>query len=133
MKRTADSWYILQLAVGNSRALHLLDRVRRKKDEQLIIPTVTIVELRRLTSRRGTLTELLALLEKLETQPGVSFVSCDKEMAHLAGSLSSTYALPSIDALVAATAILTESHALLSGDSHFKPLRKQNILKIESW
>ncbi len=60
-------------------------------------------------------------------------VAITVEVAWLAGELRGSYNIPTVDALIAATAITTKCQALLSGDHHFEVLHKAGRLKVMKW
>lgn len=132
MRYCADTWFFLRIVAKDPRALEVARQVREGA-HGLLVPSVVGLELTRVLAQRGHLPQAQQVLDALPRTRNVHVVPVDLALARRAGELSAFYAVPSVDALVAATSIATGSDRLLSDDEHFEPLVAQRLLKTESW
>jgi len=132
MKFCADTWFFIQLSKGHPKAVEILERIKRGKG-RLVIPSVTILELTRLSIRTGKMDKLEMVLHFIRRSIYIDVIDLGLNLAKEAGKLSASYGVPSIDAVVACTCISEKCGKVLTDDGHFDILEKQKILKKYSW
>ena len=133
MNLCADSWFLIKLSENDTTAMETIKQVTQGKD-RLIVPSVTLVELTRKMIRDGSgLENVDKLLGSLRTSSKITVTSLDEELAVSSGKISAEYSMPSIDSIVAATALRTECRVLLSKDTHFDRFSKSTEIKKQCW
>ena len=133
MKYCADTWYMLALFAQDATAIDLMSECRLSKGS-LIIPLTVFAETSKKLMQKGVLlSTVLDFLDEAQHSNSVMICYPDKRLAIEAARISLTYAVPMLDAFVAATCKLTACHLLLSADSDFQILVKKKYLKTRSW
>ena len=132
MKYCADTWFIIELSKPELKAIKIIKNLGKHKNK-IIIPTVVILELTRISIKSGKKQIMDELLKNLELNKNIDIVDCSLEISKKAGEISATYNIPTIDSIIAATAILNNCHKLISNDSHFVKLKKNKLIKMVSW
>jgi predicted nucleic acid-binding protein len=130
MRYCLDTWFFIKLSESDPKALKL---IKETKKNSFIIPSVTILELTRSAIRKGKLKDLNDLISSLMKGKNIEIIDCDVKIAKKAGEMSASYNIPSIDSIVASTAIIHNCNKLLSEDSHFNKLHKNKVIKKQSW
>lgn len=132
MRYCADTWFFIQLSKGHPKAVEVLARIKKGKS-RLIIPSVTILELTRLSIRTGKMDKLEMVLHFIDRSKYIDVIDLDLVLAKAAGKLSASFGIPSIDAVVAQTCISEKCGKVLTDDGHFNILEKRKVLKKYSW
>lgn len=132
MKYCTDTWFFIEVSKEEPKALKILNNLEKDKN-QLIVPSVTILELIRRSIRTGKKKIMDELLKSLLTSRNIKIIECDVEIAIKAGEISAIFNIPTIDSIIAATSVIYKCHRLISNDSHFDILRKNKLIKLTSW
>lgn len=133
MRYCADTWFLLELNKKNDRAFKIFRETIEGKN-RIVIPTISIFELIRISIRTGeSLARIDALLDELRVTQKVQAVVLDEAIAKEAAKVSVSYNVPSVDSIIAATARISDSDVLLSKDEDLTMLSKKKYIKIENW
>jgi predicted nucleic acid-binding protein len=132
MKYCADTWFLIELSKSEPKALKIMRNMGKHKNK-IVIPSVVILEITRISIRSGKDQILDELIKSLELHKNVEIVDCNLEISKKAGKISANYNIPSVDSIIAATAILYNSDRLISKDSHFMKLNKSKLIKLKYW
>lgn len=133
MRYCADTWFLLELAAKEPKAIRILQGVREGKD-RLVIPLTVIAETSKKLLQHGiSFRDVDTFFETLEFSDKVHILYPDRAVAREAARVSLSYAVPMFDAFVAASAQLAQCDTLLSHDSDFAPLVKRKYLKMHGW
>lgn len=133
MKHCADTWFLLLLAERDEKACKILREVTQGKD-RLVIPGVVIAELtKKLLMRGKKLKEVKEFVKDLEKERKMSLVQTSKEITIDSGSISLTFSMPLIDALIASTAKNLDCDSILSDDRHYEKFCKKHRIKLMRW
>lgn len=129
MKYTADTWFFIQLSNGISGAQELWKEIKSGKS-RLVVPTIVLVELKKILLRRGLTAYAEELTNELEASQKISLVDLTVSLAKEAGALGNTYLCTTSDAVILATALMTGFTAVITDDAHFLAAEKQGKIKI---
>ena len=133
MRYCADTWFLLQLCQGDETAERIFRETIDGKSS-IVIPTMSILELIRLSIMRGgSLSGIDAVLGEMKVVQKIQIISMDEVVAKEAAKVSASYGISTGDSVIAATCKLSECDRLLSDDSHLKGQDKKRYLKTESW
>ena len=132
MKYCADTWFIIELSKSEPMALKIIKNLGKHKNK-IINPSVVILELIKISIKSGKKQIMDELLKNFELNKNIDIVNCSLEISKKAGEISATYNIPTVDSIIAATAILNNCHRLISKDSHFVKLKKSRLIKLLSW
>ena len=125
-----DTWFFIKLSEKDLTAMKL---IKETKKNSFIVPTVTILELTRIAIRKGKLKDINDLISSLIGAENIEVIDCNIKIASKAGEISATYNIPTVDSIIATTAIIYKCHKLLSDDSHFDKLQKNKLIKKYCW
>jgi predicted nucleic acid-binding protein len=132
MKYCADTWFLIELGKSEPKATKIVKNLGKHKNS-LIIPSVVILELTRFSIRNGKKPILDELIKSIQWHQSIDIVDCDLKISKEAGELSANYNIPSVDSIIAATAIIHNCHRLISEDNHFQKLVKNRLIKLIKW
>ena len=133
MRYCVDTGFILALFAQDEGAVRILDNAKHGKD-WILIPLVVFAESVKKLSQFGTpQNKVYAFFDEVESSEKIHLVYPDKTIAAEAARVSLTYAVPLLDAFVAATAKIVNCDALLALDSDFDLLTKKRYIKIQAW
>lgn len=133
VKYCADTWFILSLYDNDTISGSILRDVREGKT-RLVIPIIVYAESWKKLLQRGCSEKIvMEFYDALFLLPKIEMIQIDENIAKEAAMISINSPLSLIDAIVAATARLTECDVLLSGDNDYLPLIKKKYIKVKSW
>lgn len=133
MRYCADTWFILALFSNDATARSIISDAKTGRCE-LIIPVVVYTESIKKLMQRGIPTKkILDFFDMAESSRNISVVPIDRAIAREAATVSLTYAVPLIDAFVAATCRLLACHVLLTADRDYSLLAKHKYIKTRTW
>jgi len=84
MKYCADTWFIIELSKSEPKALKIIKNLRKHKNK-IIMPSVVILELTRISIKSGKKKILDELLKNLELNKNIEIVDCSLEISKRAG------------------------------------------------
>ena len=129
MKYCIDTWFLVKISEEDKKAKEIL----RGSKNSFVIPSVVILEITRIGIHRGKKKKVDSIISDFLVRKNIEIINCNIEIARKAGEISASYGVPTVDSIVAATAILTKCHKLLSEDEHFELLHKKKVIKKQSW
>ena len=128
MMYTADTYFFIQLKEKNPKAIALWNEIKQGKG-QLVVPTIVFAELTRKMLREGDSKALAEFLGGITSSEKVLQCWLTTEFARKAGEVSYRYAMPTVDSIILATALLTEHTHVITADPHFNPPAKDKLIK----
>jgi len=133
MKYCVDTWFLLELFRNTEKASRIFKETIEGKNK-LVIPTISILELIRLSIRTGEkLSKVESMLNELKISQKVQVIVLDETIAKEAAKVSVSYNISTVDSIIAATCKISECDKLLSKDDDLVGLAKKKYLKIENW
>lgn len=133
MKYCVDTWFLLELFKNTEKASRIFKDTITGKNI-LVVPTISILELIRLSIRAGEkLSKAESLLNELKISQKVQIIVLDETIAKEAARVSVSYGISTVDSIIVATYRISECDKLLSKDDDLIELSKKRYLKIENW
>ena len=133
MKYCADTWFLLELYKKSDKANDIFRNILKGKDS-IVIPTVSLMELIRVSIMRGEkLSKIESMLNELKATQKVQLMVLDELVAKEAAKISVSFNVPTVDSIIVGSYILSEADILLSNDEDIKKLSKRKIVNIQSW
>ena len=133
MKFCTDTGFILAVFDNDVTSLSYIQEAKTGKTK-LIIPIIVLAEATKKLMQRGVAKEIIEeFWDTIESSNKISLINIDRIIANEAAKLSLSYSLALIDALVAATAKLTDCSTIFTSDSDYKLLVKKGYIKVKSW
>ncbi len=125
----ADTGFLIALANKKYGVIEVWESVKRKENE-LIISTITLNELLVHFYKRGQSQEAKNLIEIAKQIENIHFVPVTVEIAEVSAGYRHGLGIPTVDSLLLATFIINKCKKIYTTDSHFKIVREQKIIEI---
>ncbi|MFH1563940.1 MAG: type II toxin-antitoxin system VapC family toxin [Nitrospirota bacterium] len=125
----ADTGFLIALANKEHGVIEVWESVKRKENE-LIISTITLNELLVHFYKRGKSQEAKSLIEIAKQIKNIYFVPVTVEIAELSAGYRHGLGIPTVDSLLLATFIINKCKKIYTTDSHFKIVQEQKIIEI---
>ena len=132
MRYCADTWFFIQLANNNPKALEIWQEIKDGKG-RLAISTLVIAETIKQFLRKNMKKDLESLSHAFTNSEKISVVDVTKEIAEMGGKFSYYHDMPIIDSIIQATAVTMNYTNILSSDEHYKIAERQKIIKRIFW
>ncbi len=133
MRYAADTWFLLFLWNKDETAQRIMSDVNGGK-ARLLIPYAAVAEATKKLMQRGNSAERIeSFWSLLEASEKIRFISLEKSVALEGARVSMTYGIPTMDALIAASAKLSGCNMLISGDADMAKLARKKYLAVKSW
>ncbi len=132
IRKGADTGFFIRLKEDDSRAQVTWNEVRSGQT-QLVVPVVTVTELLVWFYRHGVAQEGRDFIQTLQGLPNGVLVPISVEIATRAAGYRHGLGLATVDSLVLATSVVEPCSELITTDTDFKIVAKQNIITVTFW
>jgi len=128
MNYSADTWFFIQLSEGSQKAEEIWKEIIEGKG-RLVVSSIVIAETVKVLLRKNLKKRLNDFMIAFRSSDKINVVDVTKLIAEEAGRISYSYNIPITDAIITVTAILTDHCNILSKDSHYDILEKDEKIR----
>ena len=133
MNYCTDTWFILGVFDKDPKSLSCIQETKAGK-MRLIIPMIVFAEATKKLMHRGVAAKSIEeFWDAIESSEKIDLINIDRQIAEEAAKVSLSYSVPLIDALVAATAKITDCATVFTADNDYNLLVKRKYLKTQHW